>query len=303
MSRYYILTYFSVASMILLSCASTKEIRKQTELIRRPEALIDASAARNVDFKQSSIKASIVVSSETVKNSFKATIKMDRDSTIWATVTLFGIAGAKILMTNDSVKYINYKDKNYMLEEYSAVQDFLKTNLLTIQNLQDVLLGELPKLDEFEKLKLKLEDEKYHLSTMSERKIESDWVEKKMGKFERKIEKQEEQNDERGLERMERKQEKNEEKYENMALDFWVEPISLKLERIRIKDYVYDAELNILYSEFQEVSPGNNLPHKLSIVVREKKTINIEISYSKVIFEEGQEMPFSIPNSYQRVKM
>lgn len=287
----------------LLSCKSSKEIRRQTEVLRRPASLIDATKTEGLQFEQVSIKAGITITTGKEKTSFKATIRMQRDSLIWSTITFFGIAGAKLMLTRDSLLVVNYKDKNYLAEDFSTVQEYLQTSLVTLNNLQSILLGELPELKEFEKLKLKLEGDQYYLATLSERRLENDWLEKKLNKLEKKIEKQEEQKNERGLERMEKKQEKTEEKYENMALEVWVDPISLKVEELAIKDYHYEAGMKISYSDFREIGEAGVVPHKISIDLTDEKPSNIEIVFSKVTFDMEKDMPFNIPNTYKRVKM
>ena len=74
---------------------------------------------------------------------------MKEDSAIWTSITFLGFAGAKVLITDDSVKMVNYKDKEYVREDFSKVVDVFKSSLINLKNLQSILVGNLIAVVEF----------------------------------------------------------------------------------------------------------------------------------------------------------
>ena len=253
-------------------------------------------------YHTASIKANIVISDEKKKLAFKASIRMHKDSLIWSSFSILGIAGARVVITKDSIKVVNFKDRNYVSEEYEMFQEFLNTDMLSLSNFQHLLLGDWIETAEYNKYRLKMAEGDYLVSTLSERRIEKDWYEKKLERLEKKKEKVEEKDSEKGIERLERKQEKRPRKYDGLAIEAYVDPFDLKMKKLRIIDYYFEGELLAEYEDFKEVNESL-FPHKVKLSVTGKRKMNVEIEYYKISLDEDISTPFTIPSKYERVRL
>lgn len=297
-------TFIWIASalLVLQSCKTARIANRETTISRNADEVIERTSANDVDFSTASLKANITLSNGKQKLSFKASIRMKKDSAIWSSMTLMGIAGAKTLITPDSLKIVNYREKNYMLEPYSRLEEYINSDILTLENLQKLMLGDWLYMASVEKYRLKYNDTNYVVSTISERRLENDWVEKKIEKLERKTERLEERNPEKAQEVLEKKQERKPKKYEGLAIEIMVDPFDMKVRNMLVIDYFFESTLNTTYSNFKLVG-DKKVPHKVDITVDGKKYLKVEIEYYKISLDENISIPFSIPSKYERVRL
>jgi hypothetical protein len=197
---------------------------------------------------------------------------------------------------------VNFKDRNYVREEYDVFQEYLNTDMLHLSNFQHLLLGDWVEMADYNKYRLKMDGGDYLVSTLSERRIEKDWYEKKLERFEKKKEKVEGKDSEKGLERLEKKQEKRPRKYEGLALEIYIDPFDLKTKKLRIIDYYFEGELLAEYSDFKEIH-NSLFPHKVNLSVTGKKKMTVEIEYYKISLDEEFSTPFTIPGKYERIRL
>ena len=95
----------------------------------------------------------------------KGQLRMQNDSVIWVSVSLkLGIEMVRVMITEDSVKFINRTDKTYLAESIDNFKPLLPSEA-TINFLQDVLVGNEIQFDDNEKFKVTIEDKNYKLSS------------------------------------------------------------------------------------------------------------------------------------------
>ena len=287
------------ALQLLPGCKSVKPVAKEIDYFRKPEMVIRNVKDSALQFKALTLKASISIQGDDQKTSFKASMRMSRDSAIWASITFLGIAGAKAIITDDSVKMINYKDRNYVSTDFQNIVDLFNSNLINLKNLQAILLGNLVDVEDYQKLHLSVEEEQYVISTLSDRKASKDWIEKKLEKMDKKLEKQEEKDTEKARERIERKYERRPDKFDGLEMDIWVDPETNKINKLTVSDHLLEGNLTAHYSDFNH-TPAGTMPFKTRLEIRASKNIDIEIVYSKVTIQDEVSMPFSIPEKYER---
>ena len=63
------------------------------------------------------------------KTSFRASLKASRDDKILLSISKLSFPVSRVLLTPDSVKYVNYMDKNYFVDDYSYLSDLLNIDL------------------------------------------------------------------------------------------------------------------------------------------------------------------------------
>lgn len=289
-----------MAAMVLFSCKSKEVVRvRQLENIK-PDQLVQRVHENQVDFTYWSSKASVSMNMGGEKSSFKVVTRVKRDSLIWMSFTYIGFAGAKVLITQDSVKVINYRESNYAEMSLDYISGILGMDV-DFNLLQSLLIGNPITLDPTQKIRLSPDKDKYLLSTLKKRRLKKDWAEKKVVRMEKKTEKKQDKNSERGLERLEKKQDKRPGKYQEQVLSLWVMPEVYKISRLQLKDYVAGNTFNARYSEFTDVN-NQRVPEKVEIHVERDTDVKIDVEYSKMSFDEPLKFLFNIPSKYERVE-
>ena len=101
--------------------------------------------------------------------SLKGQMRMQNDSVIWVSLSLkLGIEVARVMITNDSVKFINRTNKTYFSE---SAESFRDSGVLEFGNsgmmefLQDLLVGNDVLLSKNDKFKVTIEDDNYKLTS------------------------------------------------------------------------------------------------------------------------------------------
>ena len=102
--------------ILLVSCKDTKITRKPLEG-KNKEFLMSELKKNEVNFTTFSAKSAISVENNGSNNAFKSTIRIQKDSAIWVSITpLFGIELARVLLTKDSLKVITALMLSTLLE-------------------------------------------------------------------------------------------------------------------------------------------------------------------------------------------
>lgn len=291
-----------VAALLIIACRPTKNAIREIDYLKKPENVIENVRDSGLQYSALQLKASISILSDKQKTSFKSTMRMTRDSAIWTSITFLGIAGAKAIITNDSVKLINYKDRDYVSTDFGKIVDLFNSNLINLKNLQAILLGQLVDVEDYQKLHMEIVEGQYVISTLSDRKASRDWIEKKLEKMEKKLEKQEDKEAEKGKERIERKYERRPDKFDGLEIEVWIDPSTSKINKLIVRDYLLNGTVTAWYSDFNDTKQGK-APYRTRLEIRAKKNIDVDIVYSKISVEDKVEMPFSIPTKYERRKL
>lgn len=292
-----------IAILFVVSCKTAGlSARKKTNILRSSDKVIGLTFANNVEYKTAVLKANVLISDGNQKLSFKANIRFFRDSIVWSSLSLMGIAGAKTLITSDSFQVINYREKKYISEPIEKLEYLLNSDILSTKNLQKIMIGDWFFVADFDKYRLKFNDTNYVVSTLSERRIEKDWMERKLDRLEKKIDRQEERNEEKAQETLEKKTERKPRKYEGIALETQIDPYILKVSEMRVIDYLFESELTTSYTDFRTVD-NYTMPFHVVILIEGQRNLNIEIEYYKISLDEEITVPFSIPEKYERSQL
>ena len=294
--------FIVVLILFAFSCKQSKEVLRDVVLLKKPENVIINVENSALDYSALTLKASISVTRDKKKTSFKSSMRIIEDSAIWTSITFIGIAGAKVLMTTDSIKMINYKDKDYISEGFEKVAGVFNSNLINLKNLQSILLGNLIDVEGYQKLHMKIVENQYVISTHSDRKANQDWIGKKLQKMEKKLEKNEEKKTEKSQERIDKKYDRRPDKFDGLEIDIWIDPATSKITSLRVKDHLLKGTLTAKYSDFRETKAGT-MPFNTKLEIRGEKSIDLNIVYSKVTVLDEVEIPFSIPKKYERNKL
>ena len=119
---FYKLLCFIFVVVIFFACSATKElkVKKKVRLISDSKLynnIIDSSLNYSAIYFK---KFSVSVDNNGKKNSYKGVMKIQRDSAIWISMTApLGIEVARILITQDSVKFIDRYHKEYFKGDFN----------------------------------------------------------------------------------------------------------------------------------------------------------------------------------------
>ena len=200
----------------------------------------------------------------------KGQMRMQNDSVIWISLSLkLGIEVARVMITDDSVKFMNRTNKTYFSE---SVESFRNSGVLEFGNLeildflQDLLVGSNTLINRNEKYKVTIEDDSYKLTSDKNTFL----VTPKTFKVK---------------------------SYQLSAVV--PEPVEGSTRHF---DKLSDRTIKIKYDNFQEVN-GRLLPTKIILDAGDIFDINIEIDYSEIKVGEKLEFPFNISKKYNKIKI
>jgi hypothetical protein len=293
---------FVVLALFFFSCKQTKVVQREIDMLKKAENVLQNVQDSALNFSAITLKANVSISGGKQNASFKSSLRIKKDSAMWASITFLGIAGAKVLITDDTIEMVNYKDKVYIKEEFGMIVELFNSNLINLKNLQAILLGNLIDVEGYQKLYMDVVDNQYAISTLSDRKANKDWIEKKLQKMEKKLEKNEEKNTEKSQERIDRKFDRRPDKFQGLEIDISVDPTLNKVTVLEVKDHLLNGTLKAIYSDFR-VTEAGIMPFNTKLEIRGGKNIDLDIVYSKVTFSDNVEMPFSVPKKYERNKL
>jgi outer membrane lipoprotein-sorting protein len=205
-------------------------------------------------------------------NSFSGQIRIRKDSMIWLSFTpAFGIEVFRILVTQDSVKFINNMNKTYFAGDYSYVNRYLNTNI-DFDILQSFLTGNDLSFYENGKFRASLDNNVYKLSTANRMKLK---------KFIR----------------------NSQEHLRVLIQNIWIDPLNFKIVRADVKEIEEpNMKLQATYSSFENI--GEQLfPKEFSFDISADHLLHVGISFNKIIINAALVQPFRIPPSYHPVEV
>jgi hypothetical protein len=252
----------------LSSCKSKRGVIKQPIKAEGPEYLFEKLKDNEFRFQTFSAKFNIEYSEDKKLYEFKGQIRIVKDSVIWITFGQdLGIEIARLLITQDSVKFVDRINKKYFVGDYAFVNEFLKTNI-DFGILESIVLGN--DFDYYEKAKFKasIDGGEYHLNTQGRSKL--------------------------------KKYVRNSADDERIFLQsMWLDPATFKITRINIKELTEDSKkLTAYYSDFEEIN-DHLFPFRLDYEVAAETPIEVRVKYSKIELNESLNFPFKIPSKYK----
>jgi hypothetical protein len=262
--------------LVLLSALSSCKSNKKITL-NNGKCLLDFKNARTLatnlktnefKFDRMNAKLSADADVDSSSNSFTITLRMRRDSVIWMSVSKLGIEGARVLITKDSVKFLNRLKSTFFVGDYAYISKLASTDL-DFEMLQSLLIGNSVEFyDEDEKLKPSITGCQYMLGTIRKKRM-------------RKV--------------MEGKE------LREPAQSIYLVPESFKIARILFYEFNPDRSFDALYGNYESQSNGQLFPMTMNYTIKASKTVKVDLQYTKIALNEEQSFPFKIPDNYERI--
>ena len=148
----------------LFSVLSSCSVNKNTSSLRNLSANHIIREVEDNRFEFDNLEAKLGIKVKGDNNiGLKGQLKMQNDSVIWISVSLkLGIEVGRIMITEDSLKFINRSNRTYLTASLNNVSEILPIDA-SIRFLQDILVGNDSKLKRGDKYKAIAENNRYKL--------------------------------------------------------------------------------------------------------------------------------------------
>ncbi len=275
---------FSVFTVFIYSCKHKKN------LVKNPITVIDTTTEKcrmdfkngkalsrrmnenELDYTYATAKFNCELTVDSEEHSFNVSVRTRKDSVIWMSISKLGIDAARILITKDTVKItMGLTEKKYFVGDFSYINQMLHADL-DFNMLQALLFGNSAAFyDEDEKLKPGRDKNncKYFLSTIRKKHVK----------------------------RIEMGTEQPKESFQTI----WLDPQTFKIVTMEFDDVETKRKFNADYEEFKPIDKYL-APFKLLYTITAEKKIKAEIRYARIVINEPQKFPFTIPTSYERIE-
>lgn len=260
---------------LVIAFSSCKNQKKIT--LNNGKCILDFKNARTLTtnlktkefkFDRLSAKLSVEAVIDSADNSFTVTLRMKKDSVIWMSMSKLGIEGARVLITRDSVKFMNRQKSQYFKGDYAYISKLLNTEL-DFEMLQSLLVGNSVEFyDEDEKIKPGIDNCQYTLGTIRKYKL-------------RKVE--------RGK------------TLKESAQSIYMVSETFKVARILFYEFNPDRSFDANFGDFQMLEDSQLFPMQMNYIIKAQKNVNIDLKYSKVTLNEELSFPFKIPDNYEQI--
>lgn len=173
--KIFVFLFISSLSLVLQSCSNEKRVAEGKPLKNRTANAVLTRYNKNLfnyDYVGMRISADIKNTDET--QSFKANVRMRKDSIIWISITpLMGVEMIRAVITPDSIKYVSKvpNNKHFFLGTLHQLTDITK-NEITFEMLQAVLVGNAVDINEEEdKFTSRIDGKEYVLISKYKRRM------------------------------------------------------------------------------------------------------------------------------------
>lgn len=236
---------------------------------KSPRTLTNNLKAKEFKFDRLNAKLSAEAFIDSVSTSVTISLRMKRDSVIWMSISKIGIEGARLLITKDSVKYINRLDNKFFIGDFAYISKLLNTDL-DFEILQSLFIGNSVEFyDEDEKIKAGVDNCHYFLGTIRKFKLRKIVTKGK--------------------------------ELKEPAQSIYLMPETYKISRILFYEFNPDRSFEASFDNFALIDSAQLFPNHIQYIIKAQKRAVIEINYNKVVLNEEQSFPFKIPDNYEQI--
>lgn len=249
------------------SCSSNKKATKTSLSTYTVNNIIREVEKNQFDFENLQAKINIRFKDDKNALGLRGQVRIQKDSVVWISLSLkVGIEVGRMMITTDSIKFIDRNNRSYISESLNTFADILPIEP-SVSFIQDLLIGNDTQIQKGGKYKISTEDDKYKLE-----------VTKK-----------------------EKKNIKNIEEPHILVKDMWIIPENFRISRYNIKEY--DDDVRKIQLEYNDFKLFNNkyLPTKINITLSSGYDMSLEIEYNNIEIDEKISFPFNVSDKFERI--
>jgi len=289
MSRFFRVRFslytIGIALLWLSSCKAPKELATANLKPIGTNKLLKRVEQNAFDYEYLTVrKINCQFTSTQSKASFVINLKTWRDKKILVSIKKLNIPVGRVLLTPDSVIYVNYIDHNYFIDDYSFLSDFLNMDI-DFNTVQSIISNNAfsyrndPRND-FKTFDSFIENGHYVLQSEKKRKIN------KMDK-EGKIERHLKRLDDKAL----------------IVQKMYFEPNNFSLTRLNIQDKTNNRDIQIDFDDFTKVE-NKDYPESMEMkFLSDVENIRMKIKMSGFSTEEIRSFSIKIPEKYEQIRI
>jgi len=270
-SRFILPLSFLLLLIIIVSCSTQRKIIKAPIKEEGADDLFKKLKEHELQYHWFTAKFSAEYSNKGQTNSFNGQIRIRKDSVIWLSFSpALGIEVFRMMLTQDSVKFINRMNNTFFTGDYNYVNHYLNANI-DFDILQSFLTGNDLSFYENGKFRAGIDNGMYKLMTAERMKLR---------KFVR----------------------NSQENLRVLIQTIWIDPDSFKITRADVKEIRKpNIQLEARYSSFEKI--GNQLfPKDMSFDISADNNLSVAVTFNRITINTAQAFPFKIPQSYHPVK-
>ncbi len=274
MSRKVQHLFLLIAVMVLLmgyGCKSKKQVLKRSINEYGFDFLYDQLLKNQMQFNTLNARFSLRFEEDKKVTNLKGQMRIAQDSLIWISFSpALGIEAARVLLRNDSIMFINRLNKTYFTGAYNLIDSLLNTTI-DFNLLESMLVGNDLTQYDINKFKSSVDDGFYNMTIRERRKIKR-FI--KTGEIDTRV----------------------------LVQQIWLDPDNFRIRRINLREKGEDDDnvLQVYYDDYISVD-GQLFPSKILIKISSKKTIEIDVDFSRVELNEALKFPFNIPSKYDKL--
>ena len=270
-SIYRALLILLLAVLLLASaCRTTRTTLKKPLKEYGFNYLYSKMLENHVSFDYLSGKFNIEYIEGRKKTNLRGQLRIKNDSLTWLSFSpALGIEAARILLSNDTVKFINRLNKTYFVGEYTILDSLLNTTI-DYSILQSMILGNDITQYDVNKYRSTIDGGLYRITIQERRKIKK---EMKSGELSSKV----------------------------LVQNVWLNPDNFRIKRVDLKELGDDnKKLDVTYDDFMQIE-DQLFPSKIIINVVSQKSITINVDILKLKLNEPLGFPFKVPKKYEKM--
>lgn len=283
----------------LSSCKNRRGIISEEPLKNRSASFLTNKMGKNTfDFEWIGLKMSTDMELEDQSESFKANMRMRKDSLIWISISpALGVEMIRMLISPDSVKYVSKvpNNKHYYLGDFTSIEDFLGLDA-DFDILQDIIVGNPIVFDpKDDKYRSQIDGRQYVLTSKYKRKME-----KVVGADDKDLDPGLDSlfidpNNKDYIKLVEKKDQ------EDLIIKrYYLNGSTYQLEKTVFYDLFNNRSLQIEHSQFESIGT-EQYPGKTKIEVQQlNKTQVLEFEITRLKTDKEYDFPFEIPADYER---
>lgn len=271
MNKGFNMLFRVLAALIIIGVVGSCKVKRS--VLKKPlkeygfEYLYNKMNENQVRFNTLTSKFTLDYFESKSKTNLRGQLRIKSDSLMWFSLSpALGIEAARIMLTNDSIKFINRLNKTYFTGKYKIL-DSLLNSTIEYSILQSMLIGNDLTQYDVNKFKASIDGGLYRITIRERRKVKKYM---KKGEIDTKV----------------------------LVQNIWLDPKTFRIRKIDIKELGSDSKkLFVTYDEYIEVE-GQFFPKKITIKIAAEKNIIINIDFLKIQLDREQKYPFRIPSKY-----
>lgn len=276
----------------LSSCRTARELPTAAVKPMSTGKLLKKIEQNTLDYEYLTIKRiSCQFSNNDKKTNFIINLKTLKDEKILVSISKLRVPVGRVLLTPDSVKYVNYIDHNFFVDDYSYLSSFLNIDL-DFATVQSIVSNNAfsyrndAKNKDFKTFKSFVENGMYVLQSEKTKKIFKMEKKSKVGKT-GKIERRMKRLDDEAL----------------IIQKMYFSPANFALTELIINDKTNDRIMNMKFNNFVEVQK-KDYPGVIDMSFNsEQNEVKLKLKMSGFSTDKINSFTINIPEKYDEIKV